>query len=231
MTETSSIWLRPERGARGPASRWTRSDLAGTAIAHADEHGLAAVTMRSMAQSLGTAPASLYRVVRSRHELLELMIDEVIGEFTYGPALTGSGTHGLLTLSRQARAVYRRHPWMIEAHANQPFLGPNAITYLDRALSTLADSPLLAQQKLEAIGVLAALVRMLAANEREAQRSRRSSREWQAATAAHLLTHARDGRHPELAEVLARTAVEPAHTKDLFDRIVLRTMTGLLAEP
>src|SRR5665648_346532 len=103
-----SIWLRPERGSRGPTPHLTRPAVAAVAIGLADAGGLAAVTMRSVASALATAPASLYRVIESRDELLELMTDTAIGEFTYGSTLSGFGPEGLLSLARQARAVYRR---------------------------------------------------------------------------------------------------------------------------
>ena len=228
MTETSSIWLRPERGTRGPASRWSRTQMTATAIAQADEHGLAAVTMRSVAQTMGTAPASLYRVVKSRQELVELMVDEVIGEFTYPPELVGSGPLGLLALSRQARIIYLRHPWMVEAHAHQPVLGPNAIAYLDWALSTLKEAPHSSRDKLETIGVLSALVRMLAGNELEHDRAGRASRDWQEATAAHLASQAREGEHPHVAAALLDSRAGATEPPDLFDRIVIRTIAGLL---
>ncbi len=158
------------------------------------------------------------------------MVDHVIGEFTYRPALVGSGAHGLMDLSGQARAIYRRHPWMAEAHASQGVLGPNAITYLDWALSTLTASALQSQQKLEAVGVLSALVRMLVANEMEDAPASRASRDWQTATAAHLTAKAQDGQHPHLASALAAAVTEPQHTNDLFDRVVQRAITGLLAD-
>ena len=101
-----SIWLRPERGSRGPTPRLTRPGVAAAAIELADADGLAAVTMRSVASVLGKAPASLYRVIESRDELLELMTDTVIGEFTYSTKLSGSGPEGLLSLARQARSLY-----------------------------------------------------------------------------------------------------------------------------
>ena len=224
-----SIWLRPERGSRGPAPRLTRPGVAAAAIELADAAGLAAVTMRSVASVLGTAPASLYRVIESRDELLELMTDTVIGEFTYGSRLIGSGPEGLLSLARQARSLYRRHPWMLNVPGPGPVLGHNALEYLEHALSALRDLPISSQQKLEAIGILSGLVKLLATNESEHQQAGRLPAEWQAATAMLLAEQATDGRHPNLADVLARTSSPSASTQDTqFDRVVLRVLGGLL---
>jgi AcrR family transcriptional regulator len=224
-----SIWLRPERGSRGPTPRLTRPGVAAAAIGLADADGLAAVTMRSVASALGTAPASLYRVIESRDELLELMADTVIGEFSYGRGLSGSGPEGLLSLARQARSVYRRHPWMLSLSTAGPGLGPHAIEYLEHALSTLRDLPISGQAKLEAIGLLSGLIKLMVKNEIEQRQAGALSAEWQAATATHLAEQAANGRHPNLADVLARTPPPSASTEDAqFDRVVLRVLAGLL---
>jgi len=224
-----SIWLRPERGSRGPTPGLTRPAVAAVATGLADAEGLAAVIMRSVASALGTAPASLYRVIESRDELLELMTDRVIGEFTYGRKLSCSGPEGLLSLARQARSVYRRHPWMLNVSNAGPALGPNAVEYLEHALSTLRDLPISSQEKLEAIGLLSGLVKLMVTNESEQRLAGRLPAEWQAATATHLAERATDGRHPNLADVLARTPPPSASTEDTqFDRVVLRVLVGLL---
>jgi AcrR family transcriptional regulator len=224
-----SIWLRPEHGSRGPTPRLTRPGVAAAAIELADADGLAAVTMRSVASVLGTAPASLYRVIESRDELLELMTDTAIGEFTYSTKLIGSGREGLHSLARQAHSLYRRHPWMLNVSAPGPVLGLNALEYLEHALSAVRDLPISSQQKLEAIGILSGLVKLLATNESEHQQAGRLPAEWQAATAMRLGEQATDGQHPHLADVLARTPSRSASTQDTqFDRVVLRVLGGLL---
>jgi AcrR family transcriptional regulator len=84
-----SIWTRPERSARGPAPEHSRAEIASAGVALADGSGLGAVTMRSVAAAIGTGPASLYRYVANRGELLELMADQAQGELAYDPAGPG----------------------------------------------------------------------------------------------------------------------------------------------
>ena len=217
-TAAPSVWLRPERGSRGPASRWTRDDVADAGVRVADEHGLAAVTMRSVASRLGTAGASLYRIVDSRDQLLELMADRVNGEFDYSTVGAGSGTVGMRSLARQGRAIYARHRWLLEIPDTAPVLGPNAMTYLDRALGTLSSTDLTEGAKLEVVGIVSGLVRVLALGEASPGRGRLSP-EWQAAMADHLRATAVSESHPHLAAVLAadRDAADPG---DGFDRVI-----------
>ena len=78
-----SIWTRPERSARGPVPEHSRAEIASAGVALADAAGLGAVTMRSVAAAIGTGPASLYRYLANRAELLELMADQARGELGY----------------------------------------------------------------------------------------------------------------------------------------------------
>jgi AcrR family transcriptional regulator len=73
----TAIWLRREHaGTSRPAER-SRRELTAAVLAIADSKGLAAVPMRRAAAS----PASLYRYVTNRDDLLDLMADE--SESTY----------------------------------------------------------------------------------------------------------------------------------------------------
>src|ERR1700678_135363 len=55
-----------------------RAQIVRAAIEIADAAGLAAVTMRSVAAALDTAPMSLYRHVPDKDALISLMVDEAI---------------------------------------------------------------------------------------------------------------------------------------------------------
>ena len=61
---------KPRRPAQ-PRQPLTRDAIVGTAIRVLDAEGLEAVTMRRVAQELGTGPASLYAHVSGKQELRE----------------------------------------------------------------------------------------------------------------------------------------------------------------
>ena len=54
--------------------------IVAAAIALADEEGLEQLSMRKVAERLGTGAMSLYRYVPSKAELLDLMLDAIHGE-------------------------------------------------------------------------------------------------------------------------------------------------------
>jgi AcrR family transcriptional regulator len=224
-----SIWTRPERSARGPAPEHSRAEIASAGIALADAAGLDAVTMRSVAAEIGTGPASLYRYVANRAELLELMADQARGELAYGTGPREPAAR-LLALARAGRALYLRHPWLLDVPA-APVPGPNAITFIEHSLAALSDADLSGSAKLETIGLFSGAVRLLAQTEIEQQRAGQGAAEWQGELAAYLSQIASAGRHPHLADALAELSIGVARQQDdLFDHAMARILDGLLAQ-
>ena len=230
------IWLRPERSGRGPAPAFDRDRLAAAGVALADVDGLAAVTMRAVAQALGAGSASLYRYVATREELLELMIDQAVGEL--GPPepapAPGRSLDGLLALARQDRELYLRHPWLLEATASRSPLGPHAVTRLEYALAALAGLPLSAGAKLEALSVLNAVVAALSRTEAAQRLAGRTLPQWQQAQQDYLRQVLDSGRHPHLAAAMGGcgdgTGAERDPAELVFDRVVGKVLNGLLGE-
>jgi AcrR family transcriptional regulator len=58
----------------------TLEAIVAAAVQTVDESGVAGLTMRRVAERLGTGPASLYAHVSGRDELLELTFDELLGQ-------------------------------------------------------------------------------------------------------------------------------------------------------
>ena len=76
------LWTRPSP-ARRP--RFTRDEIAATAMRIADTEGFDAVSMRRLAAELDAGTMTLYHYVRTKDELLTLVIDAVMGEVVLGP--------------------------------------------------------------------------------------------------------------------------------------------------
>ena len=234
-----SIWLRPERSARGPVPEHSRAEIARAAVTLADQGGLAAVTMRSVAAAIGTGPASLYRYVSTRAEILELMADETAGEYQFGAqapeTAPTTALSGLLQLARQARRIFRRHPWLIDLPSVGGLPGPNAIAFTDQVLAILDGTELTSRDRLETVGIFTGLVRLLARTEIDQRQAGQQLADWQGALAGYLVAAVSDGKHPHLGAALAGQGREtgapgPAGTNDdLFDRALTRILPGLLA--
>jgi AcrR family transcriptional regulator len=136
------LWGRKEPAQRGPKPGLTIERIVKTAIALADEEGLEQLSMRKVAERLGTGAMSLYRYVPSKAELLDLMLDTIHGEDPQ-PDETGPWRPRLHAAAHRGRALILKHPWMLGVSLGQrPPLGPNILTSYDRFLSILADSGL-----------------------------------------------------------------------------------------
>ena len=249
----SSIWLRSERSARGPAPVHSRAEIARAGVALADGGGLAAVTMRSVAAAIGAAPASLYRYVRTRDEVIELIQDEVGGEFSLTGPVSGDPVADLVRLAHQARAIYLRHPWLLDVPSAVGVPGPNAVGYVEYVLAVLDGTGLSSSAKLETVAIFTGVVRLLVRTEVDQRRAGQQMAEWQEALARYLFGLVTDGRYPHLAAALAGQGNDPGQGDDaghadgagqaddaarargtaqaplpVFDRTLARILTGLL---
>ncbi len=198
--------------------------------------------MRSVAAATGTAAASLYRYVTTRDEVIELMADQVFGEYSYPQQLAGQPTADLLVLARQGLAIYLRHPWLLDIPPAGRLPGPNAITFIEHALAALGGSGLTGQARLETIGLFSGAVRLIAQTEIDQRRAGQDATDWQDSLGGYLLRIATAGQHPHLAAALTESAVRAADAGDagptdqlqddpgaaLIDRALTRIVAGLL---
>jgi AcrR family transcriptional regulator len=225
-----SIWQRPARSGRGPVPEHSTAGIARAAVALADADGLAGVTMRAVAAAVGTGPASLYRYVNTRDELLQLMTDRVLGEeFTAGP-VSSDPVADLLALGRQTLEMFRRHPWMLEISPVTGLPGPSALGYMEYVLSILSGTDLRGPAKLELFALYNGMIRSFAQLEAEQQRAGQDIAAWQAQVASYLLEVVATGRYPHLAAAMASppAAGDPSPAEPIFDRALTRVLSGLL---
>ncbi len=88
----------------------SRERVLRAAVTLADDAGIDAVSMRRLAQELGVVPMALYKHVANKDQLLDGMVDLVIGEIEPpDPAL--SWKDGVRQRVLSARRAVLRHPW------------------------------------------------------------------------------------------------------------------------
>ncbi|GII24430.1 TetR/AcrR family transcriptional regulator [Planosporangium mesophilum] len=234
-----SVWQRPERAARGPAPEYSRARIAAAAVAVADAEGLAAVSMRRVAAEIGAAPASLYRYVTSRDDLIDLMADATSAEFDLSRPATGEWLDDLIRLGHQIRGIHERHRWLADLTPDKVIPGPRTLDVLEYSLSLLADLDAPAQAKMEAIVMLGAVITIFVRNQPAGTDSTQADAQRRAAGAGYLATVLAKGEHRHLAVAVTAMAAagaasagqdEAQKRSAAEDRLLRRVLSGLLGQ-
>src|SRR6476469_293818 len=122
---------------RGPRQGLTVERIVRTGTEIADAEGLAAVSMRRVADRLGVGTMSLYTYVPSKAELVDVMFDRAVGSVPR-EAVAGGWRDRLTAVAWADWELYQRHPWLLQVMAmSRPPLGPGAIAAYDHALRAI----------------------------------------------------------------------------------------------
>jgi AcrR family transcriptional regulator len=112
---------------RAPLSR---DRVLRAAVALADQAGIQALSMRNLAQELNVVPMALYKHVANKEQLLDGMVDVIVGEID-PPA---SGTDWKSAIRQRilsARRALLRHSWASRVIESRPNPTPVVLDYLN----------------------------------------------------------------------------------------------------
>jgi AcrR family transcriptional regulator len=125
-----------------------RAAILDAAVAIADEDGLDAVSMRSVAERVGVTPMALYPYVGSKAALLDGMVGRLLGRLR--PAGPGSAPvpggpepdwrAQLGAIGRAARAIATRHPWAAGLVFARPAVTPDSVATIDLIYEALLEA-------------------------------------------------------------------------------------------
>jgi TetR/AcrR family transcriptional regulator, tetracycline repressor protein len=136
-------WAKKSKPARSQAKpALTRQAIVDTALRIIDAEGLDAVSMRRIAQELGTGAASLYAHVADKEELLDLVVDQIMGEMVV--AHEGLAAAGQRDWQEQfkdmARIIFQTliaHGDVARAFSGRIPFGPNGLVAVEAQLALL----------------------------------------------------------------------------------------------
>jgi AcrR family transcriptional regulator len=149
------LWERLDEPASEPRQGLSLSRIVRAAVELADAGGLEAVSMARIAERLSFTTMSLYRHVKSKNEVLLLMLDSVAAV----PAeLDEPGDDWRLDLERWCRAQWvmlRAHSWIVHLPITGPPITPNQLAWTDRALRALRGTGLTEADKVGVVLLVA----------------------------------------------------------------------------
>jgi AcrR family transcriptional regulator len=127
-----------------PRAPLSREQVLAAAMAVADGGGIAALTMRSLAQELGVKPMSVYYYVANKEAVLDGIVDLVFSEIEL-PAADGDWQPAMSRRAHSARRALRRHPWAVGLMESRSTPGPANLRHHDAVLGALRSGGFSAQ--------------------------------------------------------------------------------------
>ncbi|GAB3681651.1 TetR/AcrR family transcriptional regulator [Actinocorallia lasiicapitis] len=120
----------------------SRDRIVAAALDLADAEGLEAVSTRRLATELGVSGPSLYNHVATKEELLDAVVDAVIGEvdLTMFASPCTDWRAALEGWARSYRAALQKHPNVIPVLARGPGRRPNALRLADAVFGGLVEA-------------------------------------------------------------------------------------------
>lgn len=131
------LWRQGTTGTRGPKQALSVDRVVDAAVALADGDGLAALTMRRVAQALGASPMSLYTYVPGKAELVDLMLDRVYAQMPRSAPATDGWRDRVAAVADDNRALFEQHPWLASVSTTRPALGPGQMAKYEYELGAL----------------------------------------------------------------------------------------------
>ncbi|OSZ57488.1 TetR family transcriptional regulator [Streptomyces pharetrae CZA14] len=103
------------------------------AVALADEIGIEALSMRKLAQELGVVPMALYKHVANKDQLLDGMVDVVVGEIDL-PAPESDWKSAVRQRILSARRALQGHSWAAQVVRSRARPTPVVLAYMDSVI-------------------------------------------------------------------------------------------------
>ncbi|HEU5384491.1 MAG TPA: TetR/AcrR family transcriptional regulator [Streptosporangiaceae bacterium] len=134
---TGPLWFNPPASEESRRRALTRDRVVAEALAIISADGASALSMRTLATRLGVVPAALYRHVRSKEQLHDLILDGVLAEVDcrVDPALPWTGQ--VTVLARRLRTVLEGHPGIAALLKTRDPVSPASLALAEAFLAPL----------------------------------------------------------------------------------------------
>ena len=144
--DDATLWFSAPEATEQRRHSLTRQRVVAEALTLIAQDGVPALTMRALAARLGVVPGALYRHVRSKEQLQDLVLDGVLAEVDcdIDPALPW--TEQITTLAGRLRTVLAHHPGVAGLLATRDPLGPHSLALAEAFLRPLHAAGLTPEQ-------------------------------------------------------------------------------------
>jgi AcrR family transcriptional regulator len=136
-----------------PRAPLSRERVLRSAIAIADRGGIESLTMRDLGRELGVEAMSLYNHVANKDDMLDGMIDLVLGDVEL-PADEPDWKQAMRRRAVSAHRVFASHPWATALVDSRESSGPARLRYFDWVVGTLRRAGFSLPQTAQAFSLL-----------------------------------------------------------------------------
>jgi AcrR family transcriptional regulator len=168
------------------------------AMAVADEGGTEALTMQRIGRRLGVEAMSLYRHVRNKDDILDGLVDLVIGEIEPPDLVNADWRTAMRARAIAVRETLTRHPWAMELIESRVAPGPANLRHRDAVTGVLRNAGFSIAMTTHVYNVLDSYIYGFVLQE---QTLPFRGREELAEVGEALLSHVSAEQYPHLAEV------------------------------
>jgi AcrR family transcriptional regulator len=135
--ERRSLWFDLPSDNQARRRQLTRRRVVQEALAVIAQDGAEALTMRGLAARLGVVPGAVYRHVRNKQQLQDLVLDGVLAEVDVNLDLASPWTEQLKLLAHRLRQVLEAHPGVAAILKTRDPLGPHSLALAEAFLGPL----------------------------------------------------------------------------------------------
>ena len=135
--ESHTLWFNAPLAEGNRRPPLTRERVVAEALTVIAQDGVSALTMRTLAVRLGVVPGALYRHVRNKEQLQDLVLDGVLAEVDCNLDPSQAWTQQLTVLAHRLRTVLEGHPGVAGLLQLRDPLGPHSLAVAEAFLAPL----------------------------------------------------------------------------------------------
>ena len=132
-----SLWFNAPTDDQDRRPQLTRERVVAEALAAIANDGAQALTMRGLAARLGVVPGALYRHVRNKEQLQDLVLDGVLAEVDVDVDAALPWTEQIKLLAHRQREVLEDQPAVAGIHKARDPIGPHSLALAEAFLAPL----------------------------------------------------------------------------------------------
>jgi AcrR family transcriptional regulator len=185
----------------------SREKVLQKAMELADRQGIAALSIRSLAQSMGTKPMTLYYYVANKDQILDGLVDLVFTEI-HTPEAGVEWKEQMRRRACSAREVLQRHPWAVGLLESRKSPGPATLKHHEATLATLRAAGFTVQQTARAYSLLDSYIYGFALQEAALPIA---GNEPMAEVAGPIMERFATGDYPHMVEIATQVVMQPGY--------------------